>query len=202
MDYKILLPITYCNHVEVLRLTALLCKDAIINNISGDFAEAGVANGAHGIVMNDCSWGQRVYLFDSFKGISVHGPIDTEWTAEYGPSIADPRKSGGITVCTLPNVKTIMSRYVRNLDNFIFVEGWFIDTFPLLTDEKFSVLRLDCDLYDPYMLCFKYLYPRLSKGGWLIIDDWQLSGCRQAIIDSGLSLDDFQTINQIAYLKK
>lgn len=202
MNYDRLMQIAYCNNVSVLQLTESLCRDAIENNIPGDFAEAGVAVGAHCLVMNEVAQGsKKVYMFDSFEGISVHGDNDVEWTEAYGKSVADPRKSGGITVCKIENVKKTMLQYVSNLDNFAFVEGWFIDTLPKLTDEKFSVLRLDVDLYDPYMLCFKYLLPRLSENGWLIIDDVTLSGCKYAVEDSGLDLTSFIFLNNIAYLK-
>lgn len=203
MRYDDLMQIAYCNNVTVLQLTEALCRDAIAQNIPGDFAEAGVAMGAHCLIMNEVAKGRKVYMFDSFEGISVHGDEDKEWTEAHGKSVADPRKSGGITVCAIERVKATMKKFYPTLDNFIFVKGWVIDTLPLLTDEKFSVLRLDVDLYDPYMTCFKYLLPRLSKGGWLIVDDISLSGCRKAIVDSGLKVKDFELINDgtIGFLK-
>lgn len=195
MNWEYLQQIAYCNSIEVLKLTERLCNDVIANNIPGDFCEAGCAWGAHGLIMNECAKGQKVYLFDSFEGIPTHSDEDIEWTGAHGKGENDPRKSGGITVCRLDDVKETMLKEVASLDNFVFVEGWFADTFPKLTDEKFSVLRLDGDLYSSYMDCFQYLLPRLQKGGWLIIDDYQLSGARKAIIDSGLSLEMFSTIN-------
>jgi hypothetical protein len=204
MDYKMLMPRAYCSSVEVVNLTARLCKDVIENNIPGDFAEAGVGFGVHGVVMADCAKNQRVWMFDSFEGISLHGPEDKEWTDVHGErKHSDPRASGGITVCSVDQVSDTIHQSGQTLENFFFVKGWFIDTLPKLPSHvMFSVLRLDCDLYDPYMTCFEYLLPKLSVGGWLILDDWVLSGCKQAVFDSCLFHEDF-TIdeNKMAYMK-
>lgn len=203
--YEKILQHAFANSPEVLRLTQRLCNQAIMDGILGDFAEAGCAYGVHGIIMKDVSAGQKVILFDSFEGISVHGPEDEEWTEAHGVSIANPRKSGGITVAKIEHVKETMLKFLPNLDGIEFREGWFIDTFPKIDpEEKYSVLRLDCDLYDPYKLCFQYLYPRLSINGWLIVDDFHLSGAKKAIVESGLSLEDFTVLGETgnAYIQK
>jgi hypothetical protein len=205
MNYQSLMPRAYCSSVEVLNLTARLCQDAIDNDIPGDFCEAGVAFGVHGVVMNDVGKGRRdVWLMDSFEGISLHGPEDKEWTDVHGVrEESDPRASGGITACSEFQVQHTILSSGQTMDNFHFVKGWFADTLPNLpADLQFSVLRLDCDLYSPYMDCFKYLLPKLSVGGWIILDDWVLSGCKKAIGDSGLFLEDF-LVDQwnMAYMK-
>jgi len=200
MNWDYLMRIAYCDNISVLKLTERLCKDAVANGIEGDFAEAGVAYGAHGIIMKSNSKDKKVYLFDSFEGIPKHGEYDPEFQQSYGASEGNQRESSGITVCPLYAVKETIMRET-DLDRFVFREGWFIDTFPKLTDEKFSVLRLDCDLYESHMLCFEYLLPRLSKGGWLIIDDWVLSGCKRAIAEYGLDQKTYQVENNIFYLQ-
>lgn len=203
MNWEYLQQIAYCNSIEVLKLTERLCNDVVANNIPGDFAECGVAYGAHGIIMNECSRGQKVYLYDSFDGIPTHSKEDIEWTEVHGDGENDQRKSGGITVCKLENVKETMLKAIDNLDNFVFVEGWFADTFPKLTSEKFSILRLDCDLYESYKLTLRYMLPRLQKGGYLIVDDIGLSGCKKAIEEFGLKAEDFILINEntVGYLQ-
>jgi hypothetical protein len=201
MNYDELLKITYADNVSTLKLTERLCKDVITNGIEGDFCEAGVAYGAHGLVMNEVSKGQRVWLFDSFEGIPQYGKEDTEFTESYGKGTGVKNMTTGITVCHLIDVIETMTRYAK-LDNITFVKGWFCDTLPKVgKTQKFSILRIDCDIYHSYMDCFKYLLPRLQPGGWLIVDDWVLQGCKQAITDSGLKLDSFTVENDIAYLQ-
>lgn len=205
MNYQQIMQIAYCNKQEVLELTYDLCKKAIQEGVPGDFCEAGVGAGAHGIVMREASIDHKIYMMDSYEGISEHGPEDKEWTEAHGVrEKSDPRKSGGITVHGLQNVQNHLNQWFGNLDRFVFVKGWFIDTLPKLTDEKFSVLRLDCDLYSPYQTTLEYLYPRLSIEGYLIVDDLSLSGARQALEEYGFNLDHFSTINEgtIGYIKK
>ena len=203
MNLQPLLHKAYCSSIGVLQLTEQLCLDAIKNNIPGDFAEAGVARGIHGIVMNSVAKDQKVWLFDSFEGISKHGPEDVEWTEVHGErKEADPRASDGITSHSINEVRGHIFAAGQTMDNFRFVKGWFADTLPHLDQNlKFSVLRLDVDLYSPYMDCFQYLLPKLSPGGWLILDDFVLSGCKRAITDSGLDITDF-TIdsNKMAFM--
>lgn len=200
MDWKTLLEITYCNSIDTLKLTERICKQAIADGLKGDFAEAGVANGGHCIVMNSVSDGRKTWLFDSFEGISKYGPEDVEFTQSYGATNGAKNESCGITVHSLENVKINLAKF-GTLDNYEFVKGWFCDTLPLVKKSlKLSVLRIDCDIYHAYVDCLKYLYPRLQKGGWLIIDDYHLTGCKQALDEAGIT--DFQFENGIAYKQK
>jgi O-methyltransferase len=46
---------------------------------------------------------------------------------------------------------------------------------------QIALLRLDADLYSSTKTCLEHLYPQVVRGGWVIVDDWNLSGCRQAV---------------------
>ena len=45
------------------------------------------------------------------------------------------------------------------------------------------MLRLDADLYESTKVCIEWLYPLVSPGGWMIVDDWDLSGARKAVTE-------------------
>lgn len=197
-----LLQLAYCSGKDILELTETLCKKVIENNIEGDFMEAGVAMGVHPIVMGQ--FDRKVHLYDSFEGIPTHGDKDIEFTKVYGKGENDQRKTSGITSCSLEEVKKHVKAYYPNDEKFIYHKGWFIDSFKELTNERFAIVRLDCDLYESYKLCFEHLWNRLNKGGYLIIDDYTLSGCRQAIKDffPKKYQDRFIQIREIAYLRK
>jgi hypothetical protein len=47
--------------------------------------------------------------------------------------------------------------------------------------ESVALLRLDGDLYESTKVCMQYLYPLVSKGGYVICDDYDLHGCRYAV---------------------
>jgi O-methyltransferase len=201
IDKDKLLELAYCSGIDILEITEALCKKAIDEGVEGDFAEAGVAMGVHPILMGQ--YDRKVYLFDSFEGICTHGDKDLEFTEAHGTGDNDERKTSGITSCSLEDVKSLVKEYNQE-DKFVYVKGWYIDTLPQLTTESFAVLRLDCDLYSSYKVCFEHLWKRLNKGGYLIIDDYTLSGCKEAIKEClpKKYQNKFTQVREIAYLKK
>lgn len=63
-----------------------------------------------------------------------------------------------------------------------FLKGWFRDTLPKAPIERLAVLRLDGDMYESTREALEHLYPRLSPGGYLIVDDYHVvPGCRRAV---------------------
>ena len=71
-------------------------------------------------------------------------------------------------------------------ENIQLLGGFFSDTLPKLCDMKFSIVHLDCDLYQSYVTCLNFLYPRLLPGGYMIFDEYDLAapvypGARKAI---------------------
>jgi O-methyltransferase len=65
-----------------------------------------------------------------------------------------------------------------------FLHGWFRDTLPNTTIKQLAILRLDGDMYESTMEALVHLYPKLSEGGYIIIDDYgAISACRQAVED-------------------
>lgn len=148
--------------------------------IEGDFVECGVASGNN--LASLAAAGRHAWGFDSFEGIPWAGPNDDQ---QPGMKRKNKKKEGvlessGITVHSLEDVTSNFQRW--GLNNYTLIKGWFQDTVPLW-DGKISVLRLDGDLYDSTMVCLKHLYPKLSEGGILIMDDWNLAGCRKAFDD-------------------
>ena len=64
------------------------------------------------------------------------------------------------------------------------VKGWFADTVPTAPIERIAVLRLDGDLYESTIQVLEGFYPRLSPGGFCIIDDYgAMLSCRAAVED-------------------
>ncbi|RPH80243.1 MAG: hypothetical protein EHM80_05790, partial [Nitrospiraceae bacterium] len=61
--------------------------------------------------------------------------------------------------------------------------GWFRDTLPTAPISQLAVLRLDGDLYESTMDALNALYPKVSPGGFVVVDDYGLPTCRAAIDD-------------------
>jgi len=123
---------------------------------------------------------RRVHLFDSFEGIPVAGEQDEELKG----------KPAGISACSAEDVRSNMLRWKIDPDLLVFHIGLFADTVPASvnrslpawqTIERIAFLRLDGDLYRSTKVCMEHLYPKLSRGGWMCVDDYNLGGARQAV---------------------
>ncbi len=81
-------------------------------------------------------------------------------------------------------VRANFQRYGLLDDQVRFLPGWFKDTLHDAPIERIAVLRLDGDLYEATIQALEALYPRLSPGGFCIIDDYHvLKACRRAVTD-------------------
>ena len=92
------------------------------------------------------------------------------------------------------SLQTVQSNFAKYqlLDHQVkFLKGWFKDTLPTAPIEQLAVMRLDGDLYESTTDALVSLYPKLSPGGYVIIDDyWNAPPCRSAV-------DDYRRQNQI-----
>eukprot|EP00929_Paragymnodinium_shiwhaense_P055718 TRINITY_DN27900_c0_g1_i7.p2 TRINITY_DN27900_c0_g1~~TRINITY_DN27900_c0_g1_i7.p2 ORF type:complete len:107 (-),score=8.65 TRINITY_DN27900_c0_g1_i7:273-593(-) len=71
------------------------------------------------------------------------------------------------------------------------LKGWFNETLPDASIKAISFLRLDGDMYVSTVDGLRYLYPRLSVGGFVYIDDYgSFTGCRNAV-------EEYRTLKQI-----
>jgi O-methyltransferase len=73
-----------------------------------------------------------------------------------------------------------------------FLVGWFKDTLPSAPIEKLAVARLDGDMYESTIQAIEALYPKLSPGGFCIVDDYG-SHASQA----GKAIDDYRKAHGI-----
>jgi hypothetical protein len=81
-------------------------------------------------------------------------------------------------------VRERFDRYGLLDDQVQFLRGWFRDTLPSAPIERLALLRLDGDLYDSTYDALDALYPRLSTGGYAIVDDYNTyKECRRAVHD-------------------
>lgn len=163
----------------------------------GVYVECGVAAGAQIIMMAAGAPNKTILAFDSFAGIALPSNKDNQMpglcmlTEAEQKALPDPGKqvlkSSGATVVPLQDFCDHIIRSNVNGYNIMPVEGWFEETIPRFveknSDLQIAILRLDGDLYNSTYVCLKHLYPKVIDGGCVIIDDIQLPGCRQAVID-------------------
>jgi O-methyltransferase/8-demethyl-8-(2,3-dimethoxy-alpha-L-rhamnosyl)tetracenomycin-C 4'-O-methyltransferase len=157
-----------------------LVQEAVLavtrNNVPGDFLEAGIWRGGVIILMRALIdayniEGRKIVAADSFEGIpkntrALNDPVD-QWNDRW--------------VASLKEVKEGIARFGLLDYRIEFLPGYFEDSLKALKGRTFSVIRLDSDSYDSVETSLEYLYPLVPTGGFVIIDDWHLPGCRMAV---------------------
>lgn len=83
---------------------------------------------------------------------------------------------------SLAAVRSHFARYGLLDDQVIFLQGLFSDTLPRAPIDRIAVLRLDGDTYESTRDVLEAAYPRLSTGGYCIVDDYYaFPDCRRAV---------------------
>ncbi|MEX0621302.1 MAG: TylF/MycF/NovP-related O-methyltransferase [Solirubrobacterales bacterium] len=157
-------------------------RTVIEEKVPGDLIETGVWRGGACIFMRAilAAYGitdRTVFLADSFEGLPPPSPDRPE-----DNDGDDFHKMKDLCV-DLESVKENFRKYGLLDDQVVFLKGWFSDTLPVAPMEKIAVLRLDGDMYDSTMVALENLHPKVSPGGFVIIDDYNLEPCRAAVID-------------------
>lgn len=171
--------------IGMQRLTSLQqCVETVLaDDIPGDLVECGVWRGGACILMRAvlAAYGDEtrcVWLADSFAGLPR--PDTANYKADKGLRLD---LFSGILGVSEAEVKANFERYGLLDDRVRFLPGWFKDTLPGAPIERISVLRLDGDLYESTIQALDALYPRLSPGGFCIVDDYSIPACRQAVAE-------------------
>jgi O-methyltransferase len=167
------------------RLTSLQhCVETVLaDDIPGDLIECGVWRGGACILMRAvlAAYGDEtrcVWVADSFQGLPR--PDAANYKADKGMNASI---FAGILGVPEAEVRANFQRYGLLDDQVRFLPGWFKDTLPDAPIDRIAVLRLDGDLYESTIQALDALYPRLSPGGFCIIDDYEIPACRQAVAD-------------------
>jgi len=190
---------------ETLELTYTLTQKVL--NIKGDLIECGVAGGSQIAMMKKClidnGVKKDVYGYDSFEGIPYASDNDN---LQPGLPTMDRTKLGllestGVSAHSMQNVKDNFSSWGIPLDNVHLVKGWFQNTIHLNKHKSIALLRLDGDLYESTKIPLQYFYDKIPSGGIIIIDDWQLYGCRKAVLEF-IDQSDIIEHYEIAYVIK
>ena len=176
-DAKTMIGLNRLNNIEY-------CIRSIIhNNIPGDLIETGVWRGGAAILMRAVLkelqiTDRKVWLADSFKGLPK--PDKTNYKADKGTRLYKIK----LLKSSLEEVRNNFRSFDLLDDQVMFLEGWFKDTLPNAPVDKLSLLRLDGDMYESTIQALTNLYPKLSYGGYIIIDDYNaFLNCKQAVTE-------------------
>ena len=158
-------------------------QHVLVNRIPGDFIETGVWRGGATIFMRAMlkAWGDTsriVWVADSFEGLPEPDGLN------YPKDRGDTHHTYSELAVSLQTVQENFRKYALLDDQVRFLKGWFKDTLPTAPIEKLAILRLDGDMYESTMDGLKNLYAKLSRGGFLIVDDYgAVPACKDAVHD-------------------
>jgi O-methyltransferase len=159
-----------------------LLEDVLEKGVEGDILETGVWRGGASIFMrailkvnniND----KVVWLCDSFEGLPK--PEPDKYPADSG----DKHYTYDFLSVSQKTVEDNFIKYDLLDEQVCFVKGYFEDTLADIPAKNFCLLRLDGDMYSSTIIALETLYPKLSHGGYIIIDDFGLAPCAEAVND-------------------
>lgn len=151
--------------------------------IPGDFIETGVWRGGSCILMRAILAAQGVsdrlvFVADSFAGLPPPNP--SRYPADQGDKLHQFKA----LAISEAEVRENFRRYGLLDEQVVFVKGFFEESLPTAPVSQLAVLRLDGDMYGSTITALENLYPKLSPGGFCIIDDYScINACRQAVDD-------------------
>lgn len=153
----------------------LVSKEINGNGITGSVAELGVYTGEFAKKINTLFPDRNLYLFDTFNGFT-----------EEDMKIENERKFSTLKAgeFTDTNIEIVLGK-MEHSEKCIVKNG----RFPMTTiglEDNFAFVSIDVDLYEPIYEGLKYFYPRLNKGGYIFVHDYnstRFHGVKAAVND-------------------
>ncbi len=130
------------------------------DNISGSYAELGVYKGDSANIVHLMDPSREFHLFDTFEGFQ-----QKDLEVEKG-------KAATYTIHNFADTSIERVKQKLTSEKFIFHKGYFPDTTQDIKDERFALVNMDADLYNPTKAGLEFFYPRLSPGGVIIVHDY------------------------------
>jgi hypothetical protein len=179
-----------------------LLEQVLRDGVQGDVIETGVWRGGSTIFMRGVLKAhgvtdRSVWVADSFEGMpkpdqpGMERSFSSEEQAELWDTIIRQHPLAVVTMAmrlrngtSYEDVRANFERYGLLDDQVRFLRGWFRETLPTAPISRLALMRLDGDFYDSTYDALRWLYPKLSRGGFAIVDDYgSFSECRRAVHD-------------------
>jgi len=153
-------------------------------NLDGDILELGIYRGGLTVMtarfLQKLHSKRRIYACEGFVGL----PYEDRF------SIWENAK--GFYADTSPDLVLKKFQKFGVSDKITLVEGLFEKTlYEKLTDKKFSLVLVDCDLYDATKFAMKFVYPRLVKGGTVVFDEYDVVDVDQPACGETTAVNEF-----------
>ena len=144
----------------------LLCRR--LADVPGAAAELGVYRGFFARCINQLLPERKLYLFDSYEGFSEEANASESFQAAHANTTIEK------VLAILPYPEKVIVK-----------PGFFPESLGGL-EEQFCLVSLDVDFYQTTLDGLRYFWPRLEKGGYLLLHDWgspKLPGVAKALQD-------------------
>lgn len=156
-----------------------ILDEIVKEKIPGDVVECGVYKGGNGMIMAQAlrrfNSKRRIWLYDTFTGMPKPTKEDVFHNGKKAKDIWHRGWCEGSLDEVIENMKQVGYPYYE------LIEGMVEDTIPARVPKQIALLRLDTDFYQSTRHELEHLYPLLTEGGYLIIDDYHSwRGSRQA----------------------
>jgi len=183
-------PYTMTSYERIFALMEAV-RYIIKNNVPGSVVECGVWKGGSMMAVAKTlidlnRYDLDLYLFDTFEGMPKPSKFDFDDSNqsainEFNTKQLDENSSDWCRATIDEVTKTMYSiDYPR--EKIHLIKGKVEETIPKDAPETISILRLDTDWYESTKHELENLFPRLSKGGVLVIDDYGYwAGARKAV---------------------
>ncbi|MCX6284987.1 MAG: class I SAM-dependent methyltransferase [Bacteroidetes bacterium] len=142
--------------------------------VAGAFAELGVYQGESARALHHMDPERKFYLFDTFEGFK-----DQDLAIEKGEAASYTTSNFADT-----HIDKVLSTIAGNR-NISVQPGYFPGSALKLVQERFALVNIDADLYNPTRAGLEFFYPRLSPGGVILVHDYnyQWEGVLRAVDD-------------------
>ena len=124
------------------------------DKIPGSIAECGVYKGVLSKFLHSIFPDRKLYLFDTFQGF-------------------DPRDASAVSDNRFRDTSDeSVLRYIGDTTNIVVRRGYFPETSAGLENEDFSFVMVDFDKYEPTLAALEFFYPRVHRGGFIFVHDY------------------------------
>jgi len=156
--------------VDIDRQLMLYQLAKLTKKIIGDVAEVGVYKGGTAKLLAETFFEDKkiIHLYDTFRGMPPTTDVDLHF-------------EGNFDDVTFKKVQRYLWEYNYKTKFYV---GIFPSTFNLQSQLLYCFVHVDCDLYASVKACCEIFYPRMSRGGIILFDDYgQLStpGAKKAV---------------------
>lgn len=164
----------YAYNIDWVRYKTFEIIAQQIEKISGDIAEVGVYKGVFASWINRCLPNKTFYLFDTFEGFGYE-----EGLVEFQKGHCS--KEFAIDSHKDTSIELVLNKMLFP-DKCVIKKGLFPETAKDL-ETTFSFVSLDVDFEESTLEGLRYFYPRLSKGGFIFVHDYDtsLKGVKNAV---------------------